>query len=130
VGFLDVVGPLAFPSAPPPVPAPPGTPPAPTLKIAIKRTHLTASKRGVVKVALTPFNQAARGVVTLRQGGRQIGRATYKARSGAAVTVSIKLSSAARRSLKRHRSLLVTVTATAQAATQMATKVASARVRR
>jgi hypothetical protein len=129
-GFLDQVGPLAFPSAPPPAPAPPGTPPPPALKIAIKSTHLTASKRGVVKVALKPFNQAATGVVTMRQGGKQIGRATYKARSGAAVTVSIKLSSAARRSLKRHRSLLVTVTTTAQAGTQMATKVTRARVRR
>jgi hypothetical protein len=46
------------------------------------------------------------------------------------VTVSIKLSSAARRSLKLHRSLLVTVTATAQAGAQVATKAVRARVRR
>jgi hypothetical protein len=46
------------------------------------------------------------------------------------VSVSIKLSSAARRSLKRHRPLLVTLTATAQAGTQMATKTARVRVRR
>jgi hypothetical protein len=129
-GFLDTVGPLAFPGAPPPQPVPPGTPPPPALKIAIKSTHLTASRSGVVKVALKPFNQAATGVVTLRQGGKQVGRATYKARSGAAVTVSIKLSPAARRSLKRHRSLLVTVTTTAQAGTQVASKAVRARVRR
>jgi hypothetical protein len=129
-GFLDTVGPLAFPSAPPPAPGPPGTPSPPALKIAIKSTRLSASKSGVVKVALKPFNQAATGVVTLREGGKQIGRASYKAKSGAAVTVSIKLSSAARRSLKRHRSLLVTLTATAQAGTQMATKAVRVRVRR
>jgi hypothetical protein len=129
-GFLDTVGPLVFPSAPPPQPLPPGTPPPPPLKLALKSTHLTASKKGVVKVALKPFNQAANGVVTLREGGRQIGRASYRAKSGAAVTVSIKLSSAARRSLKRHRSLLVTLSATAQAPTQMATKVTRVRVRR
>jgi hypothetical protein len=128
-GFLDQVGPLASPSAPPP-PPPPGTTPPPALNIAIKSTHVTASQSGLVKVALKPFNQAATGAVTMRQGGKQIGRATYKAKSGAAVTVSIKLSPAARRSLKRHRSLLVTVTATAQAGTQVATKAIRARVRR
>jgi hypothetical protein len=129
-GFLDTVDPLAFPSVPPRAPALPGTPPAPALKIALKSTRLTASKKGVVRVGLKPFNQAATGVVTLREGGKQIGRATYRARSGAAVTVSIKLGSAARRSLKRHRSLLVTLTATAQAGTHMATKTARARIRR
>jgi hypothetical protein len=129
-GFLDTVGPLVFPSAPPPPPPPPGTAPPPPLTVALKSTRLTASESGVVKVALKPFNQAANGVVTLREGGKQIGRASYKARSGAPVTVSIKLSSAARRSLKRHPSLLVTVTATAQAGTQMATKAVRARVRR
>jgi hypothetical protein len=125
-GFLDQVGPLAFPGAPPPQP----TPLQPALTIAIKSKHLTASKRGVVKVALKPFNQAATGVVTLRHGGKQVGRASYKATSGAAVSVSIKLASAARRSLKLHRSLLVTVTATAQAGTQVATNAVLARVRR
>jgi hypothetical protein len=83
-GFLDQVGPLAFPSAPPPGTAPPGTPSPPALTIAIKSRHLTASKKGVVSVGLKPFNQAATGVVTLREGGRQIGRASYKARTGAA----------------------------------------------
>jgi hypothetical protein len=83
-GFLDQVGPLAFPGAPPTGPAPPRTPPPPVLKIAIKSRHLTASKKGVVSVGLKPFNQAATGVVTLREGGRQIGRASYKARTGAA----------------------------------------------
>jgi hypothetical protein len=128
-GFLDQVGPLAFPSAPPPPPSG-TTPPPPALKIAIKSTHLTASKSGVVKVALKPFNQAATGRVTLRQGVKEIGRGTYRARSGAAVTVSIKLSSAARRSLRRHRSLLVVVAVTAHAGTQVATKAIRARVRR
>ena len=109
---------------------PPGTPPAPALRIALKSTHLAASKKGVVRVALKPFNQAATGVVTLRHGGKQIGRAAYKAKSGVAVNVSIKLGSAARRALKRHGSLLVTLTATAQAGTQVATKAALARVRR
>jgi hypothetical protein len=129
-GFLDQVGPLVFPSAPPPLPTPPGTTTPPRLKIGLKSTYLTASTRGVVKVALKPFNQAANGVVTLGEGGRQIARAAYKAKSGVAAIVSIKLSSAARRSLKRHHSLLVTLTATAQAGTQMATKVTRARVRR
>ena len=124
-GFLDTVGPLAFPSAPPP-PAP-GTR---ALKIAIKSKRLTANKRGIVKVALKPFNQAATGVVTLRHGGKQIGRATYKARSGAAVQISIKLGSAVRRSLRRHRSLPVTVTATAQAGTQVVSKAVRTRLRR
>jgi hypothetical protein len=100
------------------------------LKVAIKSTRLTASKKGVVKVALKPFNQAASGVVTLRQGGKQIGRASYKAGSGKAVTVSVKLNSAARRSLKRHRSLLVVLTVTAQTGTQMATKAVRARLHR
>jgi hypothetical protein len=128
-GFLDTVGPLAFPGATPPTPGPPGTTPPPALKLAIKSTHLTASRSGVVKVALKPFNQATTGVITLRRGGKQIGRASYNAKSGAAVTVSIKLSSAGRRSLKRRRSLLVTVTATAQAGTQVATKAVRARLR-
>jgi hypothetical protein len=128
-GFLDTVGPLAFPSAPPPTP-PSGRPAPPPLTLAIKSRHLTASRTGVVKVALKPFDQAATGVVTLRHGGKQIGRAAYKAGSGAAVNVSIKLSSAARRSLRLHRSLVVTVTATAQAGTQVAIKAVHARVRR
>jgi len=131
-GFLDTAGPLAFPSAPPPPPqpTPPGTPPPPpALRVAIRSTHLTASSKGVVKVALKPFNQAASGVVTLREGGKQIGRSTYKAKQGAAVTVPVKLSAAARRSLKRHRSLSVTLTATASAGSQVATRAVRARVR-
>jgi hypothetical protein len=81
-GFLDQVGPLAFPGAPPPAPAPPGTPPPPALTIAITSRHLTASKSGVVKVALKPFNQAATGVVTLREGGRQIGPRELQGQDG------------------------------------------------
>jgi hypothetical protein len=100
------------------------------LTIAIKRTHLTASKRGVVKIALKRFKRAATGVVTLRRGAKQIGRAPYKARSGRAVTVRIKLSAAARRSLERHRSLRVSVTATAHAGARVATKTIRARVHR
>jgi hypothetical protein len=56
-GFLDTVGPLAFPSAPPAQPAHPGTPAPPPLTIAIESTRLTVNKKGVVKVALKPFNQ-------------------------------------------------------------------------
>jgi hypothetical protein len=133
---LDEVGPIPFAGAPAPAPtptptpAPPGSPaPPPKLAVAVKSTHLRASSKGVVKVALKPFNQAASGVVTLREGGKQVGRASYRAKQGAGATVSIKLSAAARRSLKRHRSLSVTVTATAQAGTQVVTKAVRARVR-
>jgi len=123
-GFLDTVGPLAFPGAPPPQP---GTPPP---AIAIKSSHLTASRRGVVKIGLKRFNRAAAGVITLRLRGKEIGRKAYRAKVGAAVKVSVKLSAAARRSLKRHRTLPVSLTVTAQAGTQVVTKTVRARVRR
>ncbi|HEY6887741.1 MAG TPA: hypothetical protein VI300_08180 [Solirubrobacter sp.] len=134
MGFLDEFGPLPFPDAPPvqPVPPEPGTtppPPPPTLAVAVKSTHLTASTRGIVKVGLRPFNQDVAGAVTLRAGGKLIGRANYLAKSGKAVTVSLKLAATSVRSLKRHRSLAVTLTATAQAGTQVVTRAVRARVR-
>ena len=133
--FLDTFGPLPFPGAPPvqPVPPEPGTtppPPPPPLKVALKSTHLRASGKGVVKVSLKPFNQDAAGAVTLRAGGRLIGRASYTAKSGRAVSLSLKLAAKSLRSLKRHHSLAVTLTATAEAGTQVVTKVVRARVRR
>jgi hypothetical protein len=132
-GILDTFGPLPFPGAPPPVPVPPepGTtpPPAPPkLTIAVRSTRLTASRTGRVKVALKPFNQDAAGAVTLRRAGKLAARAAYTARSGKPLTVSLKLDPATLRSLKRHRSLAVTLTATAQAGTQVVTKVARARL--
>jgi hypothetical protein len=133
-GFLDQFGPLPFPDAPPvqPVPPEPGTtppPPPPKLAVAVKSTHLTATPKGVVKVALKPFNQAAAGAVTLRASGKLIARASYRAKSGRAVTVSLKLAARSLRSLKRHRSLSVTLTTTAQAGAQVVTKTLRARVR-
>ncbi|MDA0160831.1 hypothetical protein OM076_11195 [Solirubrobacter ginsenosidimutans] len=133
--FLDEFGPLPFPDAPPvqPVPPEPGTPapppPPPKLAVAAKSTHLTATGKGVVKVSLKPFNQDAAGAVTLRAGGKAIARASYRAKAGKAVTVSLKLAARSLRSLKRHRSLSVTLTATAQAGTQVVTKAVRARVR-
>ncbi|WP_028066969.1 hypothetical protein [Solirubrobacter soli] len=132
--FLDEFGPLPFPSAPPPQPVPPepGTPaptPPPKLVIAFRSTHLTATRKGVIKVALKPFSQDAAGAVTLRAGGRLVARASYDAKSGKPVTVSLKLAAKARRSLARHRSLAGVLTATAQAGTQLVTKSARARVR-
>ena len=44
--------------------------------------------------------------------------------------ISIKLSSAVRRSLERHRSLPVTLTATAQAGAQVVSKAVRTRLRR
>jgi hypothetical protein len=129
-GFLDTVGPLAFASAPPPKPTPAEPNPPPALAIALKSTHLNTSKGGVVRIGLKPFDQAVSGVVTLREGGKQIARKAYRAKSGAAVTVAITLSAAARRSLRRHRSLLVNLTVTAQAGTQLVAKAVRARVRR
>jgi hypothetical protein len=133
-GFLDEFGPLPFPDAPPvqPVPPEPGTtapPPPPKLAVAIKSTHLTATRSGVVKVGLKPFNQAAAGAVTLRANGKLIARANYRAKSGKAVTVSLRLAAGSLRSLKRHRSLAVTLTASAQAGTQVVTRAVRARVR-
>jgi hypothetical protein len=122
-GFLDSVGPLAFPGAPP---AKPGTR---ALAIAIKSARLNASKRGVVKIVLKPFDRSATGVITLRLRGKEIGRKAYRAKPGAAVRASVKLSAAARRSLKRHRTLPVGLTVTAQAGTQVVTKPVRARVR-
>jgi hypothetical protein len=132
--FLDEFGPLPFPSAPPPQPVPPEpgttapTPPA-KLAIAFRSTHLTATRKGVVKVGLKPFDQDAAGAVTLRAGGKLVARASYNAKSGKPVTVSLKLAAKALRSLARHRSLSVTLTATAQAGTQVVTRSARARVR-
>ena len=133
-GFLDEFGPLPFPDAPPvqPVPPEPGTtapPPPPKLAVAVKSTHLTATRNGVVKVGLKPFNQDAAGAVTLRSGGKLIARANYRAKAGRAVTVSLKLAARSLRSLKRHRSLAVTLTASAQAGTQVATRAVRARLR-
>jgi hypothetical protein len=132
--ILDTFGPLPFPNAPPvqPVPPEPGTtppPPPPKLAVAVKSTHLTATKKGVVKVSLKPFNQDAAGAVTLREGGKLISRASYKAKSGKAVTLSLKLTAKTLRSLKRHRSLSVILTATAQAGAQVVTKAVRARIR-
>jgi hypothetical protein len=132
--FLDEFGPLPFPDAPPvqPVPPEPGTPappPPPKLAVAVKSTHLTATRSGVVKVGLKAFSQDAAGAVTLRAGGKLIARASYRAKSGKAVTVSLKLAARSLRSLKRHRSLSVILTATAQAGTQVVTKALRARVR-
>jgi hypothetical protein len=133
--ILDQFGPLPFPGAPPPQPVPPepGTtpPPAPPkLVVAVKSTHLTTTKRGVVKVSLKPFKQDAAGAVTLRQGGKLIARARFTGTSGKAVTVALKLAPKTLRSLTRHRSLSVTLTATAQGGTQLVTKAVRARVRR
>jgi hypothetical protein len=124
-GILDQAGPLVFPSAPPPSSGP-------ALKVALKSTRLKASRKGVVKVALKPFAQAVTGAVTLRRGGKKLGRASFKAPSGKAVTVAVKLNKAARRALERHRSLPVTVTATATATagTQQTTRTIRARLRR
>jgi hypothetical protein len=132
--FLDAFGPLPFPNAPPvqPVAPEPGTiapPPPPKLAVAVKSAHLTATRKGLVKVGLKPFNQNAAGAVTLRAGGKLIARSTYKAKSGKAVTVSLKLTARTRRSLARHRSLAVTLTASAQAGTQVVTKAVRARIR-
>jgi hypothetical protein len=120
-GILDQAGPLAFPGAPPAGPA---------LTVGFKSTRLKASRKGVVKVALKRFEQAATGVVTLRRGGKRLGRASYTAKAGTAPRVAIKLGKAARRALERHRSLSVTVTATAQAGTQVATRAVKAKLRR
>lgn len=132
--FLDSFGPLPFPDAPPPQPVPPepGTTPAPApprLEVAVKTARLTASRKGLVKVALKPFHQDAAGAVTLRQGGTLIARANYTATPGKAVTVSLKLAPKTRRSLARHRSLAVTLTATAQAGAQVVTKAVRARLK-
>jgi hypothetical protein len=132
--FLDEFGPLPFPDAPPVQAAPPepgttGPPPAPKLAVAVKSTHLTASRSGVVKVGLKPFNQDAAGAVTLRAGGKLVARTIYRAKPARAVTVSLKLTAKTLRSLKRHRSLAVILTATAQAGTQVVTKAVHARVR-
>jgi hypothetical protein len=92
--------------------------------------QLTVSRKGVVAVSLTPFNQAVAGSITLRQGGKLIARGRYDARSGAAVRVSVKLTAKTLRSLRRHRTLPVILTATAQAGTQVVTKAVRARLRR
>ena len=92
-------------------------------------TYSLSLPKGVVKVGLKPFNQDATGVVTLREGSKLIARASYKARTGKAVTVSLKLAAKTLRSLKRH-SLSVALTTTAQAGTQVVTKSVRARVRR
>jgi hypothetical protein len=123
-GFLDTTGPVAFPGAPPP--AQPG---APALKVALKSSRLTASRHGVVKVGLKPFKRAATGIVTLRQGGKEIGRKSYRAKAGKAVKVAVKLSAAARRALKRRHTLRVRVIVTAQSGEDVVSKTVRARVR-
>src|SRR5262249_1621463 len=119
-GFKDEVdevpfaGPQQTPIATPtPTPAPSPTPAPLTVRFSDGSARLTASSTGTFATALSPFARAASGTVTIRRGGRTVGRRSYVAKAGAAVTVRVKLDAASRRSLARGSTLTVRITATA-----------------
>jgi hypothetical protein len=137
-GALDEVDavPFSAPGQPAPVlpPLPPPAPPAPPLPaiaFAHPGGHLTLSKAGTVAIALKPFDQAVAGKLTVADARRHtLGRASYRARAGKAVTVKVRLNAATRRALRAGRRVKVTLTATVQLGTTTLTKRTTATVRR
>ena len=105
-------------------------PPTPHFKHADAR--LTASRGGVVTVALEPFGRSVAGAVTLGPtsgAGLAYGPATYRARAGDPVLLRVRLTAAARRTLTRARRLSVRITATARAGDRTLTRTTRATVR-
>ena len=115
---------LAFSS--PSAPAPPGGGQSPSEPeadpLVVRFTHpearMSASRSGVVTIALDPFARAVSGSVTVRRGSVSIGQATFRARANAPVLARVKLNPAARRTLAAGRRLSVRLFATAAGITR------------
>jgi Ca2+-binding RTX toxin-like protein len=69
-------------------------------------------KRGVVSIKVT-CPAAGKGSVTVRQGGKRVGRKSFSARLGKSKTVKVKLSRKAKRALKKKKRLRLRVTVSA-----------------
>ena len=119
----------------PPAPGATDTPSAddpPTPRFTHADARLTASRGGLVTVALQPFGRAVTGSVTLGPtsgAGLAYGTATYRARAGDPVLLRVRLTAAARRALTRARRLSVRITATARAGDRTLTRTTRATIR-
>ena len=119
---------IVVPALPPAV-APPVTAVAPvdttgpTVKAASRKT-VSASSAGVVAFTLGPFSEPVRGTVSLRSAAKvkastkaryvSLGKRSFRAAGGKKVTVKVKLTSTARKLLKKSRGLRTKVTITAR----------------
>jgi hypothetical protein len=137
-GVLDEVDAVPFsapdqpapvlPPLPPPAPPAPPLPTNPTIAFAHPNAKLKASKAGVIAVALKPFDRDVKGKLTVTDSkGHTLGGKSYSAKSGAAVTVKVRLNAATRRVLAKGRSVKVKLTASVGTTL---TKRANATVRR
>jgi hypothetical protein len=134
-GALDEVDAVPFSvpgqSAPVLPPLAPPAPPLPAIAFAHPGGRLTLSRAGSVAIALKPFNQAVKGKLTVADAKRHtLGRASYQAEAGRAVSVKVRLNAATRRTVRAGRRVKVTLAATVPLATTTLTKRTTATVRR
>jgi probable HAF family extracellular repeat protein len=119
------------PGGPPNVPKGPAAPPAslkgPAFSIPSKNKTLSSSAGGVVGFGLAAFSAPATGTITLQTAGKvkasakasvlALGKATFTAKKGKALTVKIKLAKKARALLKKQRTIKAVAVVTAKIAT-------------
>ncbi len=116
-----IVVPVLPPAVAPPAPA---DTTGPTVKTPKSKKSVSASSAGVVSFKLGPFSEPVKGTVSLRSAAKvkasakaryvTLGKRSFKAQSGKTVTVKVKLTSKARKLLKKSRKLKTRVTITAR----------------
>lgn len=91
-------------------PTPPTTTGSSSARIRGKRLDAIRSRsRARLRITCSAADTACAGKVTLKAGRRTVGRGAYAAKAGRADRVTLRLGSAARRLLRRHARVRVTV---------------------